>query len=101
MAVEIHRIPFISTAHLTQDVADMFTQQGDDNPWCPCAGFEYGYFLFLDALENDDTVETPRCLIDIRDWLSSQEEAGVVFNSRWVRLDRDAAPVPGLPTYDW
>lgn len=100
MSLEIHKMPSISTDHLTKEVADILTAQGDGNPWCPCAAWEYGYFLFLDEPEASETT-VPQCLLDIRDWLRKQEFAGVLDNSRWVRLDGDCAAVEGLPVYDW
>lgn len=97
---EIHSIPVISTGHLTQNVADMFTQQGDNNPWCACAVFQYGFFIFLDALEEGET-EPPKCLVDIRNWLRSLEQAEVIDNSRWLRLDSDGKKIEGLTFYEW
>ena len=94
--MEIHRIPVISTGHLDRNTPDMFTQQGDDNPWCPCAQFQYGYFLYLD----DPDSSPPPCLLDIRDWLRTQQAAGLITGG-WVRLDSDADTVPDLPTYNW
>lgn len=100
MSLEIHKIPMISTAHLTREVADVLTKRRDGNPWCPCAAWEFGYFLFLDNPEAG-RAPVPQCLLDIRDWLRKQEAAGVLDNSRWVRLDGDAPTVEELPTYDW
>lgn len=100
MDVEIHTIPAISTAHLTKEVAERLTAEGNKNPWCPCAAWDYGYFLFLDELEASDG-EVPQCLLDTRDWLRNLEDRGILGSSRWVRLDRDADTVDGLPTYDW
>lgn len=100
MSLEIHKIPMISTAHLTKEVADVLTERRDGNPWCPCAAWEFGYFLFLDEPEAGRT-PVPQCLLDIRDWLRKQEAAGLLDNSRWVRLDGDADAAENLPTYDW
>lgn len=98
--VEIHRVPVISTGHLTYAVAQQLTRQGDDNPWCCCARWDYGYFLYLNDLES--APETPpQCLLDIRNWLQSMEQQGLVDNCHWVRLDRDADAADTLPYYDW
>ena len=100
MSLEIHKIPMISTAHLTREVADVLTKRRDGNPWCPCAAWDYGYFLFLDNPEDCET-PVPQCLLDILEWLRKQEVAGVLDNSRWVRLDESAEKVDELPTYNW
>lgn len=100
MSLEIHKMPSISTGHLTKEVADILTAQGDGNPWCPCATWEYGYFLFLDEPEAG-LAPVPQCLLDIRDWLRKQEAAGLLDNSRWVRLDGDSDSVDEIPTYNW
>lgn len=100
MDLEIHTIPVISTAHITEEVAKQLRR----NPYRWCAGTafsDYGFFLFLDdpTPERGDTV--PQCLLDILDWRMKLEREGKLDNSRWVRLDCDADPVDGLPTYDW
>lgn len=100
MSLEIHKIPCISTAHLTKEVAEQLEHERDDNPWCPCAAWPHGFFLFLDDLEVNDE-EAPQCLVDIRDWLRNLECQSTVDNSRWVRLDCDAERVEGLAAYDW
>lgn len=100
MSLEIHKIPMISTAHLTKEVADVLTERRNGNPWCPCAAWEFGYFLFLYEPEAGRT-PVPQCLLDIRDWLRKQEAAGLLDNSRWVRLDGDSDSVDELPTYNW
>lgn len=96
--LELHVVPVISTAHLTESVAKRLEQGG--HHWCPCASWPHGFFLFLDALEDRDE-EVPQCLIDIRNWLRALENSRAIDNSRWVRLDSDGAYADGLPTYDW
>ncbi|MGE8063935.1 hypothetical protein [Pseudomonas sp. NPDC089569] len=105
--MEIHSLPVISTAHVTQEVADRLTKEGNNNPWCPCASWEHGFFLHLDELEarESDDVTIPQCLIDIRDWLRAKDLRNTCGDSTtradWVRLDQDCDTVEGLPTYDW
>ena len=117
--METHPIPVISISHLTREAAEYLTAHGDDNPWCVCATYQEGFFLYLDELEAYDPESVhpdlaaavgrppmPRCLIDIRDFLCKQglhaeENARPLGRSCWIRLDRDADPVDGLPTYDW
>jgi hypothetical protein len=104
MPVSTHEIPVISTAHITLEVATRLDAENDRNPWCPCAAWSYGYFLYLDEPEAGLT-EPPQCLLDIRDWLRKQpmQVDGRLGTpgSCWVRLDSDAEKVDGLPTYDW
>lgn len=99
MALETSVIPVISTGHLTEEVNKQLL--GKHNPWSVHAILPgCGFFLFLDELaEANEPV--PQCLKDIRDWLRLKETAGVVDNSRWVRLDSDANTVDELPFYDW
>jgi len=100
MSLEIYKIPNISTAHLTEKVANVLTEKRNDNPWVPCMEWQHGFLLFLDDLESNEE-EVPQCLVDIRNWRLNLEQEGVLDNSRWVRLDCDAAKVDGLATYDW
>lgn len=100
MSLEVHTIPVISTAHITEEVA----QQLARNPyrWCAGAAFsDSGFFLFLDDPTPELGDEVPQCLLDIRDWRMKLEREGKLDNSRWVRLDRDAELADDLPTYDW
>lgn len=99
-ALEIHPLPVISTGHLTKEVAERLDAEGDSNPWCPVATWEYGYFIFLDDLFAV-LEEPPQCLVDIRNWRMELEKRGVVDNSRWLRLDGDGSRVEELPYYEW
>lgn len=117
--MEIHHIPVISTGHLTREVAEYLTAHGDDNPWCVCAPYQEGFFLYLEELEAYDPESVhsdlasvvgrppmPQCLIDIRDWMRKHDLPFIADGARlgpacWVRLDSDADPTPDLPTYDW
>lgn len=90
--IEVHQIPVISTSHLTREVAEQLTRERDKNPWCTCAAWEHGYFLYLDELPEG----APKCLEDICQWLKKHS-----FTACWVRLDCDGAPQEDLPTYDW
>lgn len=93
--IEVHEIPVISTSHLTEEVAKLLTELKGQNPWTPCATWEYGYFLFLDRPEESDE-DVPQCLLDIRNWLKAKG-----FESCWVRLDGSADIQPDLPAYEW
>jgi len=94
MTTEIHRIPVISTAHITREVADRL--DSEHQPWCACACYrDVGFFLYLDEPSDMDE-PVPQCLLDIRDWLTKHN-----FTDRWVRLDCDGEIVDDLPAYDW
>jgi len=105
--LEIHSLPVITTAHITQEVAALLTKEGNNNPWCPCASWEHGFFLHLDELEvrASETVTIPQCLYDIRNWLRAKNlrtaHGNTTSRADWVRLDQDADVVEGLPAYDW
>lgn len=105
--MEIHSIPVISTAHLTREVAERLSKEGNNNPWCPCASWEHGFFVHLDDLEARavEGEPTPRCLIEIRDWMRKKNLSAINgdLNTRadWVRLDQDADTVNELNSYPW
>lgn len=95
---ETMQVPVISTGHLSPEVAKLLGERGDNNPFIPCAVWEYGYFIYLDepeARESDEEVDI-QCLLAIRDWLRAKG-----YRDGWVRLDCDADRVPDLPFYDW
>lgn len=102
--MNIIAMPNISTAHLTQEVAERLTTDGDKNPWLPCAAWEYGFFIYLadyDEHSRADGVELPQCLQDVGKWLAQQmAEMGDTL-SGWVRFDADADRVDELPQYEW
>lgn len=105
--MEIQSLPVISTCHLTQEVADRLTKDGNENPWCVCASWEHGFFLHLDELEaaESDDEPTPQCLFDIRDWLRAKNlpctDGDRQFRGDWVRLDSSAETQEDLRAYDW
>lgn len=91
--IEIHRMPVISTGHLTEEVAKQLTTDGGmKHRWCSCAPWTFGYFIHLDEPDED----APQCLKDIRAWMLKHSIRG-----GWVLLDQDAEQMEDLPTYDW
>lgn len=97
--MEIITMPVISTGHITLEVCRRLEAgPGQTRLWCPVAMYEgYGLFLYLDEPSDcTDADPVPDCLMAIANWLKAQG-----FRDCWVRLDRDADPVPGLPYYDW
>lgn len=98
--LETHKIPVISTGHLTKDVAARLDH--DAATWGAGASYHgCGYFLYLDEPAAPDGESVPQCLLDIRDWRMQLEKDGQLDNNRWVRLDWDAEKVDGLPVYEW
>lgn len=92
MGVNTITMPVISTGHVDETTADLFTRLGAKNDWCHCLGWQYGWVLYLDDVDE----EAPQCLRDIADWLQKHG-----FHDRWVRLDRDADKADDLPFYEW
>lgn len=91
-------MPMISVNHLDQATQDRLA--AGDSPWCACAVLPgAGFFLYLDELYAGDEA-IPQCLQDVRQWLSdwSARQTPKVKDC-WIRLDRDADPVEGLPVY--
>jgi hypothetical protein len=86
-------MPVISTAHLDEQTAAAMSAQGSKSPWCTVVSWEYGFFAYLEELVMTDT---PKCLVEVCEWLAEEG-----YTDCWVRFDCDAAPVEGLPTYDW
>ena len=100
--MELHTLPIISISHISPEVAHALSSQRGNNPWVALAEWEFGYFLHLDELPEG----TPRCLVDIRNWLHERklpcwDGAERVGISTWIRLERDAKEVEGLPVYEW
>lgn len=92
MSIAAITMPVISTGHLDEATADVFTQKRDRNPWCPCLDWQYGWVLYVDEVDED----APKCLHDLAAWL---QEHG--FHDCWVRLDMDADKADDLPFYEW
>lgn len=89
--IETMTIPSISTGHLTQLVAAKLKERRDNNPWVTCAAFEYGFFLYVEDLDEI----APQCLKDIEKWLRENHEPG------WIQLDSASPVAEGLPLYSW
>ena len=92
MSITTTTMPVISTGHVSEAVADVFTEKRDKNPWCPCLSWQHGWVLYLDDVDED----APQCLIDLADWLQKHG-----FHDCWVRLDMDADRATDLFHYDW
>lgn len=97
---ETQTIPVISTTHITKVVNDLLVEE--NAPWCSSANhIGFGFFVRLADPRPHDGLPVPQCLLDIKDWRLKMAREGLLDNSGWVQLDRDAAPVDDLPTYEW
>ncbi len=89
--LEIMRVLVLSTAHLSQDEG---ATHASDWPAYTLEG-EYGFISYVaDFNEGDAQWE---------DWPGLQACAKLAreHGLEWVRFDRDAEEIEGLPTYDW
>jgi hypothetical protein len=87
----------ISTAHFSLATKTLLEERGDNNPWCHCAVYAYGFCMSVpsEAVEDDEASEpVPQDLRAVWDWA---RECGL----GWVRLDSDANIIDELPEYNW
>lgn len=114
--VEIAKMLVLSTTHLTERTADMFSQVVREFescvPWMPDADIEYlrpvsgivvypkseyGFFVPL----SDDMFEDHT----IRSYMSGELPAIIdyarVLGCDWLMFDRDGPVEPALQSYDW
>ena len=97
---ETQTIPVISTAHITKEVNDLLEEE--NAPWCASANhIGFGFFIRLVNPRPHEGMPVPQCLLDIRDWRMKMTREGLLDDCAWVQLDRDAAPLDDLPTYEW
>jgi len=97
---ESQTIPVISTSHITQEVNDLLVEE--NAPWCASANhIGFGFFIRLANPRPHEGVPVPQCLLDICDWRVKMTREGLLDDCGWVQLDRDAAPIEDLPTYEW
>ena len=91
MKIETNLIPVISTAHITERVAQSIAEDGDGNEWgVPAAAYQHGFFLLSVA----DVEGYPPCLEGVAHWAAGQ-------GFSMVRFDCDAPIVDGLVVYNW
>ena len=75
----------LSTAHITQATLDAIETHAIAYP------NEYGAFVYV----NDEILEpVPQDLKTVFDYANAH-------SIRWVKFDRDAPELDGLPTYEW
>jgi len=88
------KIPVLSTGHLDADTVKVLSEQGKNNPWCICAEFDYGYFLWIGDI-SEPVSPAPNCLHAIKAWMEKN------FGGGWVCLDSDGDVIDGLEFYEW
>lgn len=90
---EIQHILVVSTAHITEEVAESLAQ--DELPIIVYSKDQYGFFIFVpEQFEHERDSRLPPCLQDIIELAKSQGTA-------WIMLDRDAEPSEALTQYSW
>ena len=93
----VMRVPVISTAHLTEDVACELAET------LPCedfygllhAGTPFGGFVACDDPDPPPTMEPlPKCLHDCFTWACDE-------GFEWIRFDAEGDQIGELPVYEW
>lgn len=90
------QVPVISSAHITQETAELLTQNSSSMP-VPVATYRHGWFAFIFSPDIDNGV-LPADLEEVAAWYRQLPEFDY---GGWLRLDSDGDVVPELPTYDW
>lgn len=91
--LETPRMLVLSTAHVTAETVRLFRYHPSSLPLHFRKGVNYGWFIPLYELDEDDLNSWRPDLLAIR----SLAEAN---DCTWIMLDRDAEIVPDLPTYE-
>lgn len=92
--IDVMKVPVLSTGHISVATRQRFESEGDANPWCHVAGFEYGYFISIPTEWEHAVPPVPADLQALFRWASQRGFA-------WVRLDSDGEVVAGLPSFSW
>lgn len=85
--IEISKIISISTAHITEQTADLLIK-GELEP-AVYPKDKYGWFIFV---SNENTV--PKDLKQVMEFAKRH-------NCVWIDMDCAGAVIPFLPTYEW
>lgn len=96
----VMRVPVISTAHLTENVARELaeTLPGEDFYGFYNAVTPHGGFIAcgeeIDDGFNSPLIDTPKCLRDCLRWANRE-------GFEWIRFDADGDQVGELTIYEW
>lgn len=93
-SVEVMQVPVLSSGHISVATRQRFETDGDANPWCHVAGFEYGYFISIPSEWEHAVPPVPADLQALFRWAS---QCGFA----WVHLDSDGELIAGLPSFSW
>ena len=88
---EIHRVLVCSTAHVTEDEAQILDTSGYQQR-------EYGWLLWVK--EEPDSPSVPE-IIDLSPGLQGAIDAARSLGCAYLMFDRDGETLDGLPTYNW
>lgn len=92
MKLEIDRTLVCSTSHLSEE--DNQSLFDEETNLIVYSLDEYGYMILARPVESDE----PR---EHSDNLESLLEFARKNDCDWLRLDRDAEQIEGLPTFEW
>lgn len=97
----VMRVPVISTAHLTEDVARELSETlpGEDFHGLLNAVTPFGGFVACDDPDSPGDLggeigPLPKCLRDCFRWANRE-------GFEWVRFDADGDQIGELPVYEW
>ena len=98
----------LSTAHVTRADDERLTRlsgaASDDNPLYYVLAYDGGFILRVPS--DDDGLMGEACRALVRSWDFGASFTRLLRHARrtghdWIRLDRDADRVAGLPSFDW
>lgn len=91
---EIHRTLFASTANITAETNELMLS--GQSIGLPYDDVDYGYLVRVPDPGEDDEADAA-----LRLDIGALVEAARSQRCKYLRLDRDADPIEGLPTYEW
>ncbi|CAO3459665.1 hypothetical protein [Azospirillum argentinense] len=93
------------TSHITHDDAQLlerFVHRGDEAPLIVCSNRDYGWFVHVATEVADLQEEVKRALAaGLSEHFTGLLRHAHSLDCNWVLLDRDAAVLDALPTFDW
>lgn len=95
MAVEIHRMLAVSTAHIRPETARFLDE--DDSPVIAYRKADVGWFVALTLTPEERQILESKGHFDLLQLFDYARGQGC----SWIMLDRDVPPLDNLPTYNW
>lgn len=99
MSLEIHKTLVLSTAHMTEADSQLLPY-ADEYGLVVYEMDEYGWMVYV----NDEYLQAaspPEALSDFSDGFMKAIKLAQDNECEWLRFDRDANTVDGLPEYEW